>query len=74
MLKRFVAEREELPGAAWLARFNAGRLEAERWYQGEGRASPPIAGPRCAITCRNWCRTTTASARWLATTTWPTAF
>jgi hypothetical protein len=39
MLKRFVAECEEQPDAAWLARFNAGRGEAERWYRGEGRAA-----------------------------------
>ena len=43
MLKRFVAEREERPDAAWLARFTAGRDEAERWYRGEGRAAPPTA-------------------------------
>ncbi len=41
MQKRFVALREEQPGLAWLARFHAGRDEAERWYVGEGRRSPP---------------------------------
>lgn len=43
MLKRFVAEREDRPGAAWLARFRAGREEAERWYAGQGRTEPPSA-------------------------------
>ena len=41
MLKRFVFAREDRPGEAWLARFAAGRDEAARWYQGEGRATPP---------------------------------
>ena len=43
MLKRFVFEREDRPGKAWLARFAAGRDEAERWYRGEGLADPPSA-------------------------------
>jgi predicted choloylglycine hydrolase len=43
MLKRFVFAREDQPGADWLARFAAGRAEAERWYRGEGRAAPPTA-------------------------------
>lgn len=43
MLKRFVAVREDRPGAAWLNRFNAGRDETERWYRGEGLAPPPTA-------------------------------
>jgi predicted choloylglycine hydrolase len=43
MLKRFVFEREDRPGEAWLARFTAGREEAERWYRGEGLADPPSA-------------------------------
>ena len=41
MFKRFVAEREDQPGAAWLARFAAGREETERWYLGKGLADPP---------------------------------
>jgi predicted choloylglycine hydrolase len=43
MDKRFVFAREERPGDAWLDRFIAGRGEAERWYQGEGRTVPPTA-------------------------------
>lgn len=43
MLKRFVALREDVPGAAWLARFAAGRGEAEAWYRGTGREAPPTA-------------------------------
>ena len=43
MLKRFVFEREDQPGEAWLARFLAGRDEAERWYRGQGLADPPSA-------------------------------
>jgi predicted choloylglycine hydrolase len=43
MLKRFVAAREDRPGAAWLGRFHAGRDEAERWYCGEGLTAPPTA-------------------------------
>lgn len=43
MKKRFVFAREPEPGADWLARFNAGRAEAERWYRGEGLTEPPSA-------------------------------
>ena len=43
MRKRFVFEREDRPGSAWLSRFIAGRAEAERWYLGEGRADAPTA-------------------------------
>ncbi len=43
MQKRFVALREDRPGAAWLGRFRSGRGEAERWYLGEGRGAPPTA-------------------------------
>jgi predicted choloylglycine hydrolase len=43
MLKHFVFEREDRPGEAWLARFAAGRDEAERWYRGQGLANPPSA-------------------------------
>lgn len=43
MLKRFVFAREERPGEAWLARFTAGRTEAEAWYLGDGSEPPPSA-------------------------------
>jgi predicted choloylglycine hydrolase len=43
MIKRFVFSREDQPGGTWLARFAAGRGEAERWYLGEGRAAAPTA-------------------------------
>ncbi len=43
MLKRFVFAQEEQPEGAWLARFAAGREEAERWYLGKDRAPPPSA-------------------------------
>ena len=43
VLKRFVFDKEEQPGAAWLERFIRGRDEAQRWYLGEGRAGPPTA-------------------------------
>lgn len=41
MLKQFIAEREDQPGLAWLARFRSGRQEAEQWYRGQGLAAPP---------------------------------
>jgi len=41
MRKRFVAIREDTPGAAWRERFVAGRAEAEAWYRGNGRAALP---------------------------------
>ncbi len=41
MQKRFIAVREDQPGSAWLARFVAGREEAERWYRGRGLTAPP---------------------------------
>ena len=44
MRKRFVAIREDTPGSDWLARFVSGRAEAEAWYRGAGRGSPPTAG------------------------------
>lgn len=51
MLKRFVTLREDQPGAAWLARFAAGREEAGRWYRGHGRTEPPTAAAcRTALT------------------------
>jgi predicted choloylglycine hydrolase len=43
MHKRFVFARENQPGDLWLDRFIAGRHEAERWYRGEDRGSPPTA-------------------------------
>ncbi len=46
MLKRFVFVREERPGQPWLARFIAGRGEAERWYLGDG-SEPPPTSPEC---------------------------
>ena len=48
--KRFVFAREDRPGAAWLARFRAGRAETERWYSGNGRrALPSPAECRAAL-------------------------
>jgi predicted choloylglycine hydrolase len=50
MLKRFVFAHEGHPDEAWLARFAAGRGEAERWYLGWGRSGPPsVAECRAAI-------------------------
>lgn len=52
VLKRFVAEREDRPGEAWLARFRRGRDETERWYRGQGLADPPTAAEcRDALAC-----------------------
>ena len=51
MQKRFVAFREDRPGAAWLARFESGRGEAERWYLGEGRG-PPSTSKECRAALR----------------------
>jgi predicted choloylglycine hydrolase len=51
MQKRFVFARETEPGAAWAARFRAGREEAERWYRGEKRAAPP-SPDECRIAIR----------------------
>ncbi len=51
MQKRFVAFREDRPGAAWLARFGSGRGEAERWYLGEGRG-PPSTSEECRAALR----------------------
>lgn len=51
MRKCFVAIREDVPGIAWLARFAAGRGEAEAWYRGTGREAPPTAG-ECAKALR----------------------
>lgn len=51
MKKRFVFARELKPAADWLARFNKGRAETERWYRGEGLADPPSAAAcRAALT------------------------
>ena len=52
MQKRFVALREPVPGAAWLARFTAGRGEAEAWYRGRGRAEP-LTARACAHALRS---------------------
>lgn len=43
MQKCFVAIREDTPGNAWKERFVAGRAEAEAWYRGSGRGTPPTA-------------------------------
>jgi predicted choloylglycine hydrolase len=43
MQKRFVAICEDTPGTAWRERFVAGRAEAEAWYRGSGRGTPPTA-------------------------------
>jgi len=51
MQKRFVALREATPGAPWLARFKAGRFEAEAWYRGTGRAEP-LTAHQCAEALR----------------------
>jgi len=50
MRKRFVAIREDVPGSDWLARFVAGRVEAEAWYL-NGRALAPTAA-ECAAQIR----------------------
>ena len=50
--KRFVFAREDRPDAAWLARFVAGRDEAEGWYLKDNRAGPPtVAECRAALHC-----------------------
>lgn len=41
MHKRFIFVREDCPDMAWLDRFVAGRVEAEHWHLGKGRAKPP---------------------------------
>jgi predicted choloylglycine hydrolase len=51
MQKRFAFIQEDRPGTDWLARFGAGRAEAEAWYQGTGRAAPPTAAD-CAAQLR----------------------
>lgn len=43
MEKTFVAEREDRPGVAWLARFQAGRDEAARWYRVNEMQEPPTS-------------------------------
>ncbi len=53
MKKRFVFAREPEPGADWLARFNTGREEAERWYRGEGLSDPPSAAACRAALARH---------------------
>lgn len=49
VLKRFTFAREDQPGEAWLARFIAGRDEAERWYLGQNLAAPSAAECRTAL-------------------------
>lgn len=51
MQKRFVYLREDRPGNDWLARFVAGRAEAEAWYRGSGRGVPPTTA-ECAAQLR----------------------
>ena len=51
MRKHFVFSREDRPDMAWLARFAAGRDEAERWYLGERRAAPASAA-ECRVALR----------------------
>src|SRR5215831_2279819 len=43
MHKRFVFMHEDRPGKAWLDRFTAGRVEAERWHLGRGRTEAPTS-------------------------------
>jgi hypothetical protein len=45
MRERFVFKRVDRPDNAWLARFIAGRAEAEQWHLGRDRAAAPTAGP-----------------------------
>jgi len=52
MQKHFAAVREPVPGPAWLARFRAGRGEAEAWYRGSGRAEP-LTARACAQALRS---------------------
>jgi predicted choloylglycine hydrolase len=52
MRKCFVAIREDVPGSDWLARFIAGRAEAEAWYL-NGRAPAPSAA-ECAAQIRRY--------------------
>ncbi|AWN45423.1 peptidase C45 [Methylobacterium terrae] len=51
--KTFVAEREDRPGAGWLARFRGGRDEAARWYLGDGTVAPPSAAACRAALARH---------------------
>ena len=51
--KRFVAEREDRPGEAWLGRFRRGRDETERWCRGQGLATPPSAAECRAALARH---------------------
>ena len=51
MQKRFVLLSEDRPASDWLARFVAGRAEAEAWYRGTGRGAPPTAA-ECASRLR----------------------
>jgi predicted choloylglycine hydrolase len=49
MRKRFFFVREDQPNEAWLARFNAGREETERWYRKDRAALPTAAECRAAL-------------------------
>jgi predicted choloylglycine hydrolase len=49
VLKRFTFAREDQPDADWLARFIAGRAEAERWYLGQNVDAPSAAECRAAL-------------------------
>jgi len=53
MFKRFLMEREDRPGKAWLSRFVAGRGEAERWYFGH-QASPTPTAKECRAALVNY--------------------
>jgi len=53
MLKRFVFDQEDRPGAAWAARFDAGRDAALQWYCGQGLAPPPTAAECRAALARH---------------------
>jgi predicted choloylglycine hydrolase len=53
MEKTFTAQREDRPGAAWLARFRNGQDEAARWYLGEGTSEPPSAAACRAALARH---------------------
>jgi len=53
MLKRFVFACEDRPDVDWLARFVAGRDEAERWYLGKSRAAAPATAECRAALCKH---------------------
>jgi len=49
VLKRFIFAREDRPDADWLARFVAGREEADRWYLGQNFDVPSVAECEAAL-------------------------